>query len=80
MSFFKGSSKYVKIQFFVLLGGTLFAWTNFAIELIDWLELRKDTFGCSETTNPFLTPCFFGALFFLLAFLLSFKMVREERK
>ncbi len=64
--------KVILIQFFILLAGTLFAWTNFTIELINWLNKRNCTLGCAEgLTNPFLTPCFFGAIFFTIAFILS---------
>jgi len=60
------------IQFFVLLGGTLFAWGNFVYELINWLNKRSCSTGCATgLANPFLTPCFYGAIFFTIAFILS---------
>lgn len=66
--------KIILSQFFILLIGMVFAWSNFTIELFDWLNNRACTTGCSlsgEIVNPFLTPCFYGAVFFTLAFLLS---------
>jgi len=64
--------KIIIAQFIVLLIGTLFAWTNFAMELVNWLEKRVCTTGCAvNLTNPFLTPCFGGAIFFTIAFILS---------
>lgn len=64
--------KIVIAQFIVLLAGTLFAWVNFTIELVDWINKRACTTGCSiGVVNPFLTPCFYGALFFTIAFVLS---------
>jgi len=64
--------KLLFLQFYLLLGGTIFAWSNFGIELNDWLNKRACTTGCAiGLVNPFLTPCFYGAIFFLLAFILS---------
>lgn len=65
-------NKYLKIQFYVLFAGTVFAWGNFAYELFNWLKEKSCATGCiSYGPNPFLTPCFFGALFFLVAFILN---------
>jgi hypothetical protein len=71
--------KLIFAQFIVLLVGTLFAWTNFTIELIDWLEKRACTTGCvANLTNPFLTPCFGGAIFFTVAFILSAVILKKR--
>jgi len=68
--------KLILIQFFILLGGTIFAWSNFVIELIDWMKNRACTTGCAAgAVNPFLTPCFYGALFFGIAFILSLMLL-----
>jgi hypothetical protein len=73
--------KIITIQFIVLLAGTLFAWTNFAIELVDWLNKRACTLGCSiGLVNPFLTPCFYGALVFALAFILSAMILKKSKE
>ncbi|PJA94355.1 MAG: hypothetical protein CO133_00105, partial [Candidatus Komeilibacteria bacterium CG_4_9_14_3_um_filter_37_5] len=59
------NKKFILTQFFVLLVGVLFAWTNFTIELINWFQKKSCTLGCSAgLVNPFLTPCFYGAIFF----------------
>jgi len=58
-------------QFIVLLCGTLFAWGNFGYELYNWMKHKKCTTGCTVGVNPFLTPCFYGAIFFTIAFVLS---------
>lgn len=75
-------SKLFWIQFGVLLAGTLFAWGNFTIELIDWVNKRSCSTGCAiGVVNPFLTPCFYGACVFLLAFVLHvFLIVSNTRK
>jgi hypothetical protein len=71
--------KLIITQFIVLLAGTLFAWTNFGIELVDWLNKRSCTTGCAiGLVNPFLTPCFYGALVFTLAFVLSAIMLKRR--
>lgn len=59
-------------QFVILLIGVLFAWSNFIYELYNWINSKACTIGCAQgLTNPFLTPCFYGALFFTVAFVLS---------
>lgn len=58
-------------QFIVLLCGTLFAWGNFGYELYNWLKKKTCATGCMPGVNPFLTPCFYGAIFFTIAFVLS---------
>lgn len=67
--------KLIKIQFFVLLAGTLFAWSVFSIELYSWIKDITCPVGCPvNSPNPFLTPCFGGATFFLIALILSIKI------
>lgn len=73
--------KIIKTQFFILLGGTIFAWTNFFIELNSWLNNGSCTVGCSaNTSNPFLAPCFWGAVFFAIAFGLSVIILKKALK
>ena len=66
--------KLIVLELLILLVGTVFAWTNFAIELISWINHVPCTSGCGFSVvspiNPFSTPCFYGALFFSLAFIL----------
>lgn len=66
--------KIIMYQFVVLLVGTLFAWINFIIEFVAWRRHKACTTGCTpggKVVNPFLTPCFYGAIFFTIAFKLS---------
>jgi len=72
--------KLVTAQFIILLAGTLFAWGNFTVELVDWLNKRECSTGCAVgLVNPFLTPCFYGALVFTIAFALSAIMLKKSR-
>ena len=72
--------KLIWIQFWVLLLGTLFAWSNFSWELYNWLQQKSCTLGCATPgTNPFLTPCFYGAIFFTAAFILSAKLLKLKK-
>lgn len=72
--------KIITAQFIILLAGTIFAWTNFGIELVDWLNKRACTTGCAVgLVNPFLTPCFYGAMVFALAFVLSAIMLKKGK-
>jgi hypothetical protein len=67
----------VWIQFYVLLGGTAFAWYNFISEFIAWTKGKKCKTGCPvNVKNPFLTPCFGGAIFFTIAFILNLLLLQ----
>jgi uncharacterized protein (DUF2062 family) len=71
--------KIIIAEFIVLLLGVVFAWGNFIYELVNWLNDKNCATGCSvsSVTNPFLTPCFFGALFFSAAFVLSAILLKK---
>ena len=72
--------KIILAQFIILLVGTLFAWTNFTIEFVDWLNKRACSTGCVVgLVNPFLTPCFYGALVFASAFILSAVLLKKSK-
>lgn len=73
--------KTIIAQFIVLLLGTGFAWVNFTRELLAWLGQKQNELTCAlGSPNPFLTPCFYGALFFTLAFVLSLVLLIKSRK
>jgi hypothetical protein len=73
--------KLILTQFIILLAGTLFAWSNFSIELIDWINKRACSTGCAVgLVNPFLTPCFYGAIVFTIAFILSAIMLKKSHR
>jgi hypothetical protein len=70
--------KLVLAQFIVLLAGTLFAWGNFINEFLKWTSKSACTMGCvASASSPFLTPCFGGAIFFTIAFILSI-IIRQK--
>lgn len=74
--------KIIIAQFIILLGGTLFAWGNFIWELINFLNKKACTTGCvisATPVNPIYTPCFFGAIFFTVAFVLSAILLKKIR-
>ncbi len=71
--------KIIIAQFIILLAGTAFAWFNFYRELLNWLAKRACSTGCAVgLVNPFLTPCFYGAVFFTVAFALSAWLVAKN--
>ncbi|HOZ36386.1 MAG TPA: hypothetical protein PLR18_00965 [bacterium] len=73
--------KIITAQFIVLLCGTLFAWYNFGRELIGWLNSGTCEVGCpGNAANPFLTPCFGGAIFFAIAFVLSILILKRFKQ
>ncbi len=70
---------------FLLAAGTIFAWGNFAYEAYRFLQSKSisSEFGCPAgdlVVNPLMTPCFYGALIFLTALVVSLLITRKNRK
>ncbi len=63
-----------------LFGGTIFGFSNFTKIYLDYFHGSQ--IGCSGSpmTNPFLTPCFYGSVIFLLSFLTSCVILWKEKK
>jgi len=73
--------KIIVSQFVVLLLGMLFAWSNFGYELYNYYRQRACEWGCAAgLVNPFFTPCFYGAIFFTVAFILSSWLLAHSRR
>jgi len=73
-------NKIITAQFWILLAGALFAWVNFVREMVAWLQSRTcPVCAIGANTNPFLTPCFYGALFFSAAFILSVLLMMKKK-
>jgi len=72
--------KLICAQFIILLLGTIFAWANFGYELFRWLNAQSCS-ACALTAsaNPFLSACFYGALFFTAAFCLSAVLLKKVK-
>ena len=69
----------------LLLGaGTIFAWGNFSYEVYRFLQPQPaaSAFSCPAgelPVNPLMTPCFYGALIFLTALVVSVLIIRAHR-
>ena len=62
----------IKWQFWILLLGTGFAWVNVLLEAISWMKKEECKTSCDvKPKHPLSTPCFYGAVFFTVAFILS---------
>ncbi len=75
--------KIIKIQFFILLIGSVFSWTNFINELFAWLNKQACENNClatGEVVNPFLSDSFYSALFFALALILNLLLLLASRE
>lgn len=66
--------KLMIIQIIVLLGGTIFAWYNWVREYLAICQ------SCGSTQNPFLSPCFGGAITFSIALILASLIYCLEQK
>ena len=68
----------------LLIAGTIFAWGNFAYEVFRYTRQRAELpFGCppgEEIVHPLMTPCFYGALIFLTALVISILILRASRR
>ncbi len=59
---------------YLLIGGTIFAWSNFGYEIFRYLSVKTAVkVSCSgvPTDNVFLTACFYGSVIFLIALIVS---------
>ena len=65
-----------------LLGaGTVFAWGNWSYVAYKLFRGEQCLSACpAGITNPFLTPCFYGATIYLLAFLIALLLLYRHRK
>jgi hypothetical protein len=68
----------------LLAAGTLFAWGNFAYETYRFLQPQPapSAFSCptgEAAVNPLMTSCFYGALIFLTALVVSVLIRRAHR-
>lgn len=60
----------IKLEFVVLLAGTIYAWYNWYLVLVG----KCKTCSISVHENPFSSKCFWGALFFTGAFIVNILM------
>ena len=69
--------KLEKPLYVLLIGGTIFAWSNFGYEVYKFYATIGIKTSCSGviTENVFSTPCFYGALIYLLA-LITIKYIK----
>lgn len=67
----------------LLAAGTLFAWGNFGYEVYRFLQPVAGTspYSCppGAAANPLLAPCFYGALLFLTALVISLLILRARK-
>ena len=67
-----------------LTAGTLFAWGNFTYGLISFYTAPagEPSIGCSGqlVTNPFMTPCFYGAALFAVSLAAGFAVLVTMQK
>lgn len=66
----KNKLKHIKYMRLFLLGGVLFAWTNFGIEYRQFiLSASQKATTCSGVVDtPFQSACFYGSVLFTLSF------------
>lgn len=67
-------------QTLVLLGGTVFAWTNALAQIREFYELYGTLFRFTDCVipNPFTTACLYGSIAFLVAFIWSVRVLQTQ--
>ncbi len=68
---------------YLLIAGTIFAWSNFALEIYKYYSSQTAVkVSCSgvATDNVFLTPCFYGSVIFLMALIVSMVINNLSKK
>ena len=63
----------------LLAAGTIFAWANFANVLYKFYGTGSNI-GCSGVpiSSPFLTPCFYGSVIFLVSLIIALIIVKKD--
>ncbi len=63
----------------LLAAGTIFAWANFTNVLYKFYGTGSNI-GCSGVpiSSPFLTPCFYGSIIFLLSFVFALIILKKD--
>lgn len=64
--------EYRKLLTIILLGGSIFAWTTVYHDFVRFFNLYGDLFRIydCEIPNPVTTPCFYGAIAFVISLIL----------
>lgn len=65
----------------LIVASVLFAWGNFAYVAYKFYAPQADHKGCSgiAVSTPFITPCFFGSVIFLIALVVALIVIRKSR-
>ncbi|MFA6982192.1 MAG: hypothetical protein WC243_04190 [Patescibacteria group bacterium] len=71
-----------KLQTFVLFVGTVFSWTTVFSDFSHFYNIYGSVTKIAGCTipNPVTTPCFYGALAFLIAFIWSISILSKKLK
>lgn len=67
-------------QVIILLAGTLFAWYTIIIDFLRFYDIEGTIFRVQDCAfpNPVVTPCFWGALAFLIALIWAIKIKKFD--
>jgi hypothetical protein len=73
--------KHQKFLSIFLIGGTIFAWSNLALEVYNfYIQKMGPKVSCSgvATDNVFTTACFIGSIIFLMSLIISLAINRKK--
>jgi hypothetical protein len=72
--------KLYSVQSIVLAAGTIFAWYTVYTDFLRFSEIEGTIFKINDclVPNPVLTPCFYGAIAFLISFIWSITILKKK--
>jgi hypothetical protein len=71
--------QWYRAQVIIIAAGTLFAWYTVIIDFMRFFDFHGTVFKIKDCIipNPVTTPCFYGAIGFLVALIWSFKILKK---
>lgn len=74
------TSKIYWVQALALLGGMVFAWTTVTVDFLRFYNTEGTLFKLDDCIypNPVTTPCFYGAIAFVIAFVWAVSLLKKE--
>jgi len=76
------NTKFLFVQSNMLFAGTVFAWTTIVVDFVRFYNTEGTLLKIVDCVypNPVTTACFYGAIAFLVAFIWSLRLIKQDVK